>query len=319
MLDLGRLRVLRELQQRGTAGAVAEALGYSPSAVSQQLAQLQREVGVRLVEKAGRRLRLTPAGEVLAARAQSLLDEARRAEEAALAASGRVAGTVRIVAFQTALLHVLAPALPGLAAEYPELTVDVLDEDYARVLQAVALQEIDVAITDVYPRLPRARRPELVAEELLSESMQVTLPETHPLAASGEPVPLAALSGERWVTGHIGTNHADLLERACVDLAGFHPDVRYRTNDIMVMFAMVAHGGAVSVMPDLAYADQQPGIVTRPLDGEPLRRRMVLWTRAGADVRPSVRALLDALRVSAGDLTGRRPTLARGPRVPASS
>ncbi|MFC5180111.1 LysR substrate-binding domain-containing protein [Actinomadura harenae] len=139
------------------------------------------------------------------------------------------------------------------------------------------------------------------------------------LAASGGPVPLAALSGERWVTSHLGTNCADLLERACVDLVGFHPDVRYRTNDIMVMFAMVAHGGAVSVMPDLAFAEQQPGIVTRPLDGEPLRRRMVLWTRAGADGRPSVRALLDALRVSAGDLAGRRPGLARGPRVPAGS
>ncbi|MEV4258882.1 LysR family transcriptional regulator, partial [Spirillospora sp. NPDC049652] len=308
--------MLRELQQRGTAGAVAEALGYSPSAVSQQLAQLQREVGVPLVEKVGRRLRLTPAGEVLAARAQTLLDEARRAEEAALAASGRVAGTVRVVAFQTALLHVLAPVLPVLAAEYPELTVDVLDEDYVQVLRAVELQEIDVAITDEYPRLPRARRPGLVAEELLSESMWVSLPAAHPLAVSGAPVRLEALAGERWVTGHAGTNHADLLERACVDLAGFRPDVRYRTNDILVMFAMVAHGGAVSIMPDLAFADQEPGIVTRPLAGEPLRRRMVLWTRAGADVRPSVAALLEALRASAGELTERRPTLERGPRVP---
>ncbi|MFC4910481.1 LysR family transcriptional regulator [Actinomadura gamaensis] len=319
MLDLGRLRVLRELQLRGTAGAVAEALGYSPSAVSQQLAQLQREVGVPLVEKVGRRLRLTPAGEVLAARAQGVLDEARRAEEEALAASGRVAGTVRIVAFQTALLHVLAPALPGLAAEYPDLTVDVLDEEFIRVLQALTLQEIDVALTDEHSQLPRVRRPELVAEELLSEPVQVAMPEGHPLAASGGPIPLAALSDERWVAGHVGTNHADVLERACLDLGGFRPDVRYRTNDIMVMFAMIAHGGAVSVMPDLAFAEQQPGVVTRPLAGEPLRRRMVLWTRVGADVRPSVRALLDALRESAGDLAARRPSLVRGPHVPVRS
>ncbi|MCP2335326.1 LysR family transcriptional regulator [Actinomadura rupiterrae] len=308
--------MLRELQQRGTAGAVAEALGYSPSAVSQQLAQLQREVGVPLVEKVGRRLRLTPAGEVLAARAKTLLDEARRAEEEALAASGRVAGTVRIVAFQTALLHVLAPALPGLASGYPDLTVDVLDEEFIRVLQALALQEIDVALTDEHSQLPRVRRPELVAEELLSEPVRVALPEGHPLAASGEPVPLDALPNELWVAGHVGTNHADVLERACLELAGYRPDVRYRTNDIMVMFAMIAHGGAVSVMPDLAFAEQQPGVVTRPLAGEPLRRRMVMWTRVGADVRPSVRALLDALRASAGELAARRPSLVRGPNVP---
>ncbi|MFD0685343.1 LysR family transcriptional regulator [Actinomadura fibrosa] len=312
MLDLGRLRVLRELKLRGTVGAVAEALGYSPSAVSQQLAQLQREVGVPLVERAGRRLRLTEAGEVLAGHAETLLAGAQRAEEAALAASGRVAGTVRVVGFQTALLHVLAPALPRLAADYPDLVVDVLDEEFVRVLQALVLREIDVVITDEYSHLPRPRRPELTSEVLITEPMRIALPEAHPLARSGGPVRMADLAGAPWVTGHVGTNHADLLERTCVGLGGYRPDVRYRSNDLLVILAMVARGGAACLIPDLALAELEEGIVVRDVADARVDRRMVLWTRVGADVRPSVRAVLDAVRCSADDLVDRRPSLIRG-------
>ncbi|MEU9845479.1 LysR family transcriptional regulator, partial [Actinomadura sp. NPDC048032] len=255
MLDLGRLRVLRELKLRGTLAAVADALGYTPSAVSQQLAQLQRDVGVPVVERAGRRLRLTEAGEVLVEHAEALLERAKRAEEAALAASGRVAGAVRVVGFQTALLHVLAPALPRLADTYPDLVVDVLDEEFHRVLQALVLQEIDVVLNDEYSHLPRPRRPELTSEVLVTEIMRVGMPEGHPLAGPGGPVRMADLAGCPWATGHVGTNHADLLERTCVELGGFRPDVRFRSNDLMVIFAMVAQGGAVCLVPDLALAE----------------------------------------------------------------
>ncbi|QXJ22031.1 LysR family transcriptional regulator [Actinomadura graeca] len=314
MLDLGRLRVLRELKLRGTVGAVAEALGYSPSAVSQQLAQLQREVGVRLVERAGRRLRLTEAGEVLAGHAERLLAGAQRAEEAAVAAGGRVAGVVRLVGFQTALLHVLAPSLPRLAETYPDLVVDVLDEEFVRVLQALVLREIDVVLTDEYSHLPRPRRPELTSEVLITEMMRIALPEAHPLARGAEPVRMSELAGQPWVTGHVGTNHADLLERTCVELGGFRPSVRYRSNDMLVILAMVARGGAACLLPDLALAELEDGIVVRDVAGARVDRRMVLWTRVGADVRPSVRAVLEALRRSADELAAGRPTLVRGSR-----
>ncbi|TYB48327.1 LysR family transcriptional regulator [Actinomadura chibensis] len=312
MLDLGRLRVLRELKRLGTVGAVADALGYSPSAVSQQLAQLQREVGVPLVERAGRRLRLTPAGEVLCEHAEALLARAKRAEEAALAASGRVAGVVRLVGFQTALLHVLAPALPRLAKAYPELTVDVLDEEFHRVLQALVLQEIDVVLTDEYSLLPRPRRPELTSEVLITEMMRVALPEDHPLARGGGPVKMADLAGCGWVTGHVGTNHADLLERTCVELGGFRPDVRHRSNDLLVILAMVARGGVACLVPDLALAEREDGIAVLDVAEGPVDRRMVLWTRVGADLRPSVMAVIDELRRSADDLVDRHPTCIRG-------
>ncbi|WP_131737841.1 LysR family transcriptional regulator [Actinomadura roseirufa] len=314
MMDLGRLRVLRELKLRGTVAAVADALGYSPSAVSQQLAQLQREVGVAVVERAGRRLRLTPAGEVLAEHAELLLAGARRAEEAAVAASGRVAGVVRLVGFQTALLHILAPALPRLAEMYPDLVLDVVDEEFVRVLRALVLQEIDVVLTDEYSHLPRPRQAELVSEVLVTERMRIALPQEHPLVRAGGPVTLADLAGQAWAIGHVGTNHADLLERTCVELGGFRPDVRYRSNDLLVMFAMVARGGAACLVPDLALAEREEGIAVRDIAGTRVDRRMVLWTRGGAGVRPSVRAVLAELRRSADALVAQRPSLTRGER-----
>src|SRR5947208_3979051 len=153
MIDLVRLRVLRELQLRGTVGAVAGALGYSPSAVSQQLAQLQRDIGVPLTERVGRRLRLTEAGETLARAAEGLLAQAKQAEDAARAACGLVAGTVRLVAFQTALLHLVAPALEALTAQYPDLVVEVLDDEFEHALQSLVLQEVDLVISNEYDRL----------------------------------------------------------------------------------------------------------------------------------------------------------------------
>ncbi|MFF5258645.1 LysR family transcriptional regulator [Actinomadura viridis] len=312
MLDLGRLRMLRELKLRGTVGAVADALGYSPSAVSQQLAQLQREVGVPVVERVGRRLRLTEAGEVLTRHAETLLTQAQRAEEEALAASGRVAGVVRVVGFQTALLHLIAPALPRLAADHPELVVDVHEEEFSRVLQALVLQEIDVVLTDEYSHLPRPRRPELAAEVLVTEPVRIALCEDDPLAAGGGPVRIATMADRVWASSHAGTNLADLLERTCVELGRYRPRVRYRSNDFSVLFAMVAKGGAAFLAPELAAADGEPGIAVRDIAEARISRGVVMWTRAGAEVRPSVHAVLEALRASADELAARRSRIVRG-------
>lgn len=249
---------------------------------------------------------------MLAEHAEVLLARAKRAEEDALAASGRVAGVVRLVGFQTALLHVLAPALPRLAGKYPDLVVDVLDEEFHRVLQALVLQEIDVVLTDEYSHLPRPRRPELRSEVLITEMMRVALPEDHPLARDAGAVRMADLAGSPWVTGHVGTNHADLLERTCVELGGFRPEVRYQSNDLLIIFAMVAQGGAVCLVPDLALAEREEGIVVRDIADAPVDRRMVLWTRVGAEVRPSVEAVLRELRHSADLLVERRPSCVRG-------
>ncbi|MGH2782108.1 MAG: LysR family transcriptional regulator, partial [Thermoleophilaceae bacterium] len=119
MLDLRRLRLLRELRDRGTIGAVAEALDYSPSAVSQQLRVLEGEAGLALLERSGRRVRLTDAGALLARHAERLLGFAEEAEAELAGVAGRVVGTVRVAAFQTAALSLLPPALAALERDHP--------------------------------------------------------------------------------------------------------------------------------------------------------------------------------------------------------
>ncbi|MEV0406090.1 LysR family transcriptional regulator [Actinoallomurus sp. NPDC050550] len=311
MIDLVRLRVLRELQLRGTVGAVAGALGYSPSAVSQQLAQLQKDIGVPLTERVGRRLRLTEAGETLARAAEGLLAQAKQAEDAARAACGLVAGTVRLVAFQTALLHLVAPALEALTAQYPDLVVEVLDDEFEHALQSLVLQEVDLVISNEYDRLRRPRTADLTDEVLLIEPTRLILPAGHRLAASESAVRIADLAGEVWASGHPGTSHAEITERLCVEHGGFRPEIRYRSNDLLVNLALAAHGQAIGFLPELVRFTEQSGIVVRDLADATVRRLVIVWTRKDGDVRPSVRAVLDALRAAADTLTAEHPGVAR--------
>jgi DNA-binding transcriptional LysR family regulator len=315
MLDLGRLQVLRELKQRGTVGAVAEALGYSPSAVSQQLAQLQRDLHVPLLERVGRRLRLTEAGEVLASQAEILLTQAQHAEESTRAAGGRVAGVIRIVGHQTALLHLVAPVLPTLRHRHPDLAVEILDEESEDVLRKLALQEVDLVLYNEYVHMPTPRVAELDAEPLLTEPMRLVLPLRHRLAEAPS-MRLADLKGDPWVSTHPGTRHAEMMERACTEVGGFRPMIRYYSNDIQVILSMIASGGAVGLLPELALPDGQPGVVARTLGDTDLRRRIVAWRRRGADGRPAIRAVLDTLRATAAELVAGRPGLARGGGAP---
>jgi DNA-binding transcriptional LysR family regulator len=172
--------------------------------------------------------------------------------------------------------------------------------------------EIDVVLTDEYTHLPRQNRPELAAEVLMTEPMRIGLAKDDPLAADGGPVPIAALADRAWATGHVGTNHADLLERTCVELGGFRPIVRYRSNDLAVIITMVERARSVCLAPYLAISGWEGDLVARDIAEVRLLRRMVMWTRVGADVRPSVRAVMDALRESADALAARLPGLERG-------
>jgi DNA-binding transcriptional LysR family regulator len=316
MLDLGRLQVLRELKQRGTVGAVAEALGYSPSAVSQQLAQLQRDLHVPLLERVGRRLRLTEAGEVLASQAEILLAQAQHAEESTRAASGRVVGVLKVVAHQVALLNLVAPVLPVLRRDHPDLLVEVFDEESEDVLRKLALQEVDLVLYNEYAHMPTPRTGELEAEPLLTEPMRLVMPTRHRLAEAPS-VRLGDLEGDQWASTHAGTRHAEMMERACAEIGGFRPVIRHHSNDVQVIIRLIASGAAVGLLPELALGENQPGIVARRLGDTDLRRRIVAWRRRGADARPAVRAALDALRSAADDLVASRPGLIRGGGTPA--
>ena len=160
MLDLRRLRLLHELHRRGTVGAVADALSYSPSTVSQQLGVLEREAGTALFEPAGRRVRLTDAALVLVAHAESLLAGVERAEaDLAAAAAGAVRGVVRVGSFQTASLHLLLPAMAELRETHPDVEVQLVEAETEPALEALRSHALDLALADEWSGSPRPARP----------------------------------------------------------------------------------------------------------------------------------------------------------------
>jgi DNA-binding transcriptional LysR family regulator len=297
MLDLRRLRLLHELHRLGTVSAVADALSYSPSTVSQQLRVLEREAGTRLFEPAGRRVRLTDAALVLAEHAQRLLAGAERAEaDLAAAASGAVAGVVRVGSFQTASLRLLLPAMNTLRATHPGVEVLVVEAEPEPALEALRSHALDLALADEWAGTPRPRWPGLERENLFTEAVYAALPSDHPAARSGEPVSLAALAGEAWATGYPGGGMAALVRRVCNQHGGFEPDVRHETNELTMLLALVAAGHAVTLMPQLALMGDIAGVAARPVADAELTRTLFIALRAGADRRPALAAVRAAIR-----------------------
>jgi DNA-binding transcriptional LysR family regulator len=302
MLDLRRLRLLRELAARGTIGAVASSLSYSPSAVSQQLAQLEREAGVPLLERVGRNVRLTAAAQALVAHTDALLERMEQAEADLEATAEQITGTVRVAAIQSAGLYLLAPALRRLSADHPALRVEVTDAEPETSMPALALGTLDLVLGDQYPFLPLPPDPRLDLEPLLEEQFRIMLPVEHPLAGTGGPVALASLRDEVWAIGKADSHYGELTIRACRALGGFEPDVRHRSNDLLMLLALVANGQAVTLLPDLVRADREPSVVVRDVAEAPLTRTVFGAIRHGSARRPALNALRAALRDTAVDL-----------------
>ena len=175
MLDVRRLRLLRELNARGTIGAVALALDYSPSAVSQQLALLEKEAGVPLLERVGRNVRLTAAAQTLVGHTDVLLARLEEAEADLQATAEQITGTVRVAAIQSAGLYLLAPALRRLKRDHPALRVEVTDAEPETSLPSLALGTLDMVLADQYPFLPRPPDDRLDLEPLLEEQFHIVL------------------------------------------------------------------------------------------------------------------------------------------------
>jgi DNA-binding transcriptional LysR family regulator len=295
MLDVRRLRVLRELAARGTIAATADALGYTAPAVSQQLAALEREAGVALLERNGRRRRLTPAGEELVARTEGILRELEAAEAALARTTTQVAGVLRCAAFASAQRRLLPPTIAALAAAHPDLRVTTQELEPEDSLPALKLGELDVALGQEYAFAPAPTDPALERTDLLEDPVRVALPEAHPLA--GEPqVDVAALDAEPWIAGRDGS-FCHLVVIHSAHQAGFEPRLAHITNDFAVSYALVAAGAGVGLVPELA-GPPPPGVVVRPIAGAPPSRRIYAAVRAGSGARPAVAAMLAALRGS---------------------
>ena len=303
MLDLRRLRLLHELHERGTIAAVAEALQYTPSAVSQQLAVLEREAGVPLLERAGRGVRLTDAALVLVGHADALLDRAELAEAELAAAAGSVAGRGRIAAFQSVALRVATPAIQALARDAPGLRCELVEAEPEESLPALALGDFDLVLGDEWEHQPHSRPAGVERHDLHRDPVRVILAEGHPAARGHEhAIPLAELAGEHWTTGHRGTPWEEMTRRTCRQLGAFDPDIRHRTNDAVVSLALIANGLAVTLLPDLVAPGDHPGVAARSIAEGSAHRTIFAATRTADARRPSVQALLAAVRAAAADL-----------------
>jgi DNA-binding transcriptional LysR family regulator len=303
MLDLRRLRLLRELKERGTIAAVADALQFTPSAVSQQLAMLEREAGVRLLERAGRGVRLTDPALVLVDHADALLERAALAEADLAAAAGTVSGRARIAGFQSVALRLVLPAMEALERAAPRLRCELIEAEPEEALPALALGDVDLVLGDEWQHQPWRLPDSLERHELLRDPVRLVLPADHAVARRHpDAVPLAELAGEAWTTGHAAMGWEEMTQRTCRERGGFEPDIRHRTNDATVSLALVARGLAVTMLPDLALPGGDPRVALRSIAGGPLDRAILSVTRATDASRPSTRAALDAVREAAAAL-----------------
>jgi DNA-binding transcriptional LysR family regulator len=303
MLDLRRLRLLRELHERGTIAAVADALQFTPSAVSQQLAILEREAGVELLARAGRGVRLTDPALVLVEHAEALLERAAVAEADLAAASGEVAGRGRIAGFQSVAMRLALPAMAALAESAPRLRCELVEAEPEQALPALAVGDVDLVLADEWQHQLVSLPVGLVRGDLFDDPVHLLLPAAHPAARRHrEAVPLAELAGAVWAAGYAGMGWSAMVERTCRALAGFEPDVRHRTADATVSLALVARGMAVTLLPALILPERHPGVAVRRIAEGGLSRTIFAATRTADAARPSTRALLSAIGDAADSL-----------------
>ena len=294
MLDMRRLRLLREVQLRGTLSGVAEALAFSPSSVSQQLAQLEREAGVKLLQKSGRRVQLTPQGELLATRAADLLDRLEQAEAELVTSLDAVIGTVRLAVFQSAAHAVIPEALTLLRVEHPDLRVEIMEREPEAGLFDLAARDFDLVLAEQYPGHTRPHLPDLDREFLATDALRLAVPTASAVSSLTDAADLP------FVMEPEGTV-ARLWSTQICRAAGFEPDVRFETADLIAHIRLIESGNAVGMLPDLVWAGREPALRLVDLPGTPARTVFTSARRVSA-ARPAVTAVRSALARATGFL-----------------
>jgi DNA-binding transcriptional LysR family regulator len=298
-IDLRRLRVLRELDQRGTVAATATALHLTPSAVSQQLAGLSRDVGVQLLEKHGRGVRLTGQARVLLGHATVVQEQLERARADLAAWQDGDVGEVRVAALSTAISGVVAPAIARLRVERPGLDVRAIEEEPPQIFTHLDGGDVDIVIAADYRGAPRRHDPHYHRVDLLTDRMDAVLPQGHPLA-DPRGVQLADLAAEPWVASNERDACAQITLAVCAS-AGFSPDIRHESKDWDAIGALVAAGAGVALVPQLAQPLRHQGIVVCPVLGGAASRLIFAVVRAGAQHDGATAAVLEMLRTVAAE------------------
>ncbi|MEP7026934.1 MAG: LysR family transcriptional regulator, partial [Actinomycetota bacterium] len=289
-----RLRLLRDLAHLGTIAAVAHAHSYTPSAVSQQLAALQRDAGVQLLEHTGRRVRLTAAGSSLVRHTETVLATLETATAELAAARTGLSGTVRIGAFPSAVRTLLPQALVTLGRDHPALDLMVTELDPVAVPAALRDRQLDVALLHDYDIVPAEPDPSLESIPLLDETVFLAVPDDAVEAGEAAGDAVAGARHADWIVASPGTLCHAVTMLAC-QAAGFAPRVRHHADDFAAVLALVAAGQGVSLVPQLGAAQPPPGVRFVPL---PARRRTRIGYRRGAGAHPAVAACVTALRSS---------------------
>ena len=298
MIDAAGLRVMRAIADEGSFTGAAASLGYSQPAVSQMVRRLEQRTGTVLVERVGRNVRLTEAGEVLARHAVGVLSALDAAEEEVAAIAGLRAGRVRLMAFPSASASLVPKALALVRERYPEVSVSFSEGEPPQSLTALRAGECDIAVAFTYEGADISEAEDLdflVSAKLLDDEVRLAVPLDHPLATHSE-VDLADFAAESWIAGCPRCRgHLLALSRT----AGFTPEVSFETEDYIAVLGLVSAGLGVALVPDLILAAAHNSDVAT-LSLKPASRRQILAvTTPDLQRVPAVKAALDALTESA--------------------
>ncbi|WP_405013246.1 LysR family transcriptional regulator [Kitasatospora sp. NBC_01539] len=293
MLDLGRLRALHAVAVHGSVGGAAAALGFTPSAVSQQISKLERETRTVLLERQGRGVVLTDAAARLAGTAQQLLALVEQAEVTLEEQRGQAVGRLLVAAFATGARGVMPGALADLRQRCPELDVRLLETDPYLAAELVARGEVDLALVQDWPTVPLPVQEGISRMDLGRDPVDLLLRAEHPLAAL-PCVPVDRLVGQRWISVPPGNICHDWLVLTLREV-GEEPDVLYQVGEFETQIALIEAGLGLGLVPRLGRAPLPDGVVARTVSPEPTRRVYALW-RTQASRRPAITAALRAMR-----------------------
>jgi DNA-binding transcriptional LysR family regulator len=299
MLQPAQLLTLRTVLSAGSFAAAAEALNYTPSAVSQQIAALEKASGLVLFERSAHSVAPTAQAHELAARSADLLSLLEALDRDVSALARGESGQLRIGSFPTASARLLPPALAALTSDRPNVDIAVDEGEVAALLPRLENGELDVAIVYRYRAVPTGWPASLIETPLLSERLWLLLPEAHRLAVEAS-IRFASLRQDRWVAPLVDTAGAVNLDRLTA-AAGFTPRISFRSNDYSVVRGLVAAGLGVAVVPGLALAES-PGLVVKNLAGRAMRRDVLALHRPHGR-NALIEAALDAMRATAARLS----------------
>jgi len=291
VLDLRRLRLLYELNSRGTLAEVARAVHQTPSAVSQQLAQLELETGVKLLQRVGRGVRLTQQAEILVGHAGVVLDRLERAEAEMASSLTTVTGSLRIAVFQSAAIALMPAFLSAMSKEYPELSLDLIQSENSVAQHEAWSREFDLMLTHRYPGESGVASPEVDEQPLVTDELRLAVPRQG--SPWSQATSLADVSDAPWTMETRAISSGRWAQDAC-RRAGFEPSIRFELTDLHAQAALIAAGHAVGIFPDLFARRFSDSIRLVDLPDHP-RRQILTFVRRSLAGSPLISACREVL------------------------